>query len=542
MKSGRPRRASPIFDRMNPQFLGWGMGSRYRGAPPRRSSLARSGRQRGHADPRLPERAARTRTTSSYDVVSAAYPIASPARACIIGGGGGRDILKALQGGATDVEVVELNPYTVDAVSRVFSAHSGDPVPPAGRAVVRRRGAQSLQPLADPCDVIEISQIDTFAASAAGAYALTENSLYTVEAIRMFWSHLSDARRAVRLTLGRRDRRGRSRCAWSCSRSKRSARKASRSRAITWWCSPPARRRTCCSSGKPVTRGSSSRSPKESPPSGDSPSCGRSRPARADVSELTRALAHGPHDMTRRGYDVSPPTDDRPFFFQTLNILSGTSRAAEVGTEREQSVTLLRRLVGILGGLVVVLVLLPVAARGTLPRGPHFARSTLFFACLGFGFMFVEIPLLQRLAVYLGHPSYSTTVVLGSLLVGAGSRGVARRAHPGIPAAARRRSSCRSWSARSCSLLMWLADTDHRPVVRRARRDFGRGADARGRDDGNAVSARHGELRRSRSQLVLGDQRRHQRARQRARAGHRAHLRASPPCWGARSRPIWSRR
>jgi hypothetical protein len=67
-----------------------------------------------------------------------------------------------------------------------------------------------------------------------------------------------------------------------------------------------------------------------------------------------------------------------------------------------------------------VLVLLPLAARGTLPRGPGFLRSTLFFSCLGFGFMFVEIPLLQRLAVYLGHPSYSTTVVLGSLLIGAG--------------------------------------------------------------------------------------------------------------------------
>ena len=91
-----------------------------------------------------------------------------------------------------------------------------------------------------------------------------------------------------------------------------------------------------------------------------------------------------------------------------------------MGTEREQSVTLLRRLVLILGGLVLVLVFLPIAARGTLPRGPGFARSTLFFACLGFGFMFVEIPLLQRLAVYLGHPSYSTTVVLGSLLLGAG--------------------------------------------------------------------------------------------------------------------------
>ncbi|MFI5244985.1 MAG: hypothetical protein ACHQQR_07145 [Gemmatimonadales bacterium] len=143
-------------------------------------------------------------------------------------------------------------------------------------------------------------------------------------------------------------------------------------------------------------------------------------PGTTEVSALAGALAFGPDEMTRRGYDVSPPTDDRPFFFQTLNILRGASRLAEVETEREQSVTLLRRLATILVGLVFALLLLPLAARGTLPRGPHFGRNTLFFSCLGFGFMFVEIPLLQRLAVYLGHPSYSTTVVLGSLLVGAG--------------------------------------------------------------------------------------------------------------------------
>jgi hypothetical protein len=144
-------------------------------------------------------------------------------------------------------------------------------------------------------------------------------------------------------------------------------------------------------------------------------------PGKSVGSELARALAQGPQDMIRRGYDMSPPTDDRPFFFQTLNILSRVSRAGEVSTEREQSVTLLRRLAAILSGLVAVLVLLPVVARGAIPRGPHVARSTLFFACLGFAFMFVEIPLLQRLAIYLGHPSYSTTVVLGSLLVGAGT-------------------------------------------------------------------------------------------------------------------------
>ena len=128
----------------------------------------------------------------SYDVVSAAYPIAAPRRACIIGGGGGRDILKALQGGANDVEVVEINPYTVDAVSRVFGPYSGDPYHLPGVHAFVGEGRNHFSRSATPCDVIEISQIDTFAASAAGAYALTENSLYTVEAIRMFWSHLSE--------------------------------------------------------------------------------------------------------------------------------------------------------------------------------------------------------------------------------------------------------------------------------------------------------------------------------------------------------------
>jgi len=406
-----------VFDQMNPNFLGWGMGDRYHGTPPRDHLwLDQDGSagtpilayQRGRPYPDY----------LSYDVVSAAYPIASPARACIIGGGGGRDILKALQGGATDIEVVELNPYTVDAVSRVFGAHSGDPYHLPGVRAFVGEGRNHFSRSTTPCDVIEISQIDTFAASAAGAYALTENSLYTVEAIRMFWSHLSDGGvlsvsrwvsgpawpESVRLVLLevealRQEGVAQPRDHMLVLAAGNTANVLLFRKAIT-----PAQLQLAEDVATqrgfgmlwPVPAGYESR------------------------SALTQALALGPESMTKRGYDVSAPTDDRPFFFQTLNILSGVSHAAEVGTEREESVTLLRRLVGILAGLVFLLVLLPVAARGSLPRGPGFARSTVFFACLGFGFMFVEIPLLQRLTVYLGHPSYSTTVVLGSLLVGAG--------------------------------------------------------------------------------------------------------------------------
>ena len=266
--------------------------------------------------------------------------------------------------------------------------------------------------------MIEISQIDTFAASAAGAYALTENSLYTVEAIRMFWSHLSERGvlsvsrwvagpawpESVRLVLLEVEALRQEGIAEP--RDHMLVLAAGETANVLLFRTPVTPQQLDLAKSISSAQGFRILWPVASGTPGE--------------SELSRALAHGPDSMTRRGYDVSPPTDDRPFFFQTLNILSGSSRAAEIGTEREESVTLLRQLVGILFGFAFVLVLLPFTARGSFPRGPDLGRSTLFFSCLGFGFMFIEIPLLQRLAVYLGHPSYSTTVVLGSLLVGAG--------------------------------------------------------------------------------------------------------------------------
>jgi hypothetical protein len=407
-----------VFDQMNPQFLGWGMGARYTGGRPSRDHLWLD--QDGSAGtPILAyERGQPYPEHLSYDVVSAAYPLVSPNRACIIGGGGGRDILTALQGGAKEVEVVEINPYIVDAVSSVFSAHSGDPYHLPGVHAFVAEGRNHFSRSQTPCDVLQISQIDTFAASAAGAYALTENSLYTIEAIRIFWSHLSEhgvlsvsrwvsgpawpeSVRLVLLEVAALGQEG-----IKEPRNHMVVLAAGGTANVLLFRQPVTPQQLDLAEDIAAHKGFAILWPIAS--------------GKTDVSEVGRALAYGPDDMTRRGYDVSPPTDDRPFFFQTLDILRGSSRVAEARTEREQSVTLLRRLVEILGGLAFVLVLLPLAARGALPRGPDVGRSTLFFSCLGFGFMFVEIPLLQRLAVYLGHPSYSTTVVLGSLLVGAG--------------------------------------------------------------------------------------------------------------------------
>lgn len=77
--------------------------------------------------------------------------------------------------------------------------------------------------------------------------------------------------------------------------------------------------------------------------------------------------------------------------------------------------------------LSLLFILLPLLLRrkGEKERaaGAHPALLIYFFA-LGLGFMFVEISLIEKFILFLGHPLYSVSLVLFSLLVsaGAGSR------------------------------------------------------------------------------------------------------------------------
>jgi hypothetical protein len=68
--------------------------------------------------------------------------------------------------------------------------------------------------------------------------------------------------------------------------------------------------------------------------------------------------------------------------------------------------------------LAVVFLLLPFfKIRKTWTALPRKGRSALYFACLGFGFLFFEITLIQKLTLFLGYPTYSLTVTLASILI-----------------------------------------------------------------------------------------------------------------------------
>src|SRR5215510_4652379 len=126
------------------------------------------------------------------DFAAPVYRIKPGGRVLIIGSGGGRDILVALLHGAEHVRAVEVNPLVYqtaaerfgDFTGHVYSAPQVEPVIGDARSYI----ANSHERF----DVVLASLIDTWAASSAGAFALTENLLYTTDAFRDYHAHLSD--------------------------------------------------------------------------------------------------------------------------------------------------------------------------------------------------------------------------------------------------------------------------------------------------------------------------------------------------------------
>ena len=123
-----------------------------------------------------------------YDVTTLAYLIRNQGRSAVIGVGGGRDLLSAHLFGFADVTGVELNPIFINWLTERFRDfnHLAD-IPGTHFHVDEARSwfARTNERF----DLIQMSLIDTWAATGAGAFSLSENGLYTVEG----WKHFLDA-------------------------------------------------------------------------------------------------------------------------------------------------------------------------------------------------------------------------------------------------------------------------------------------------------------------------------------------------------------
>jgi hypothetical protein len=413
--------------------FGWGMGDRYEPSKPIEQLWIEQDSSAGTPVTKL-ETTPQALDHLFYDVTSAAYQLRPPERACIIGAGGGRDILTALKAGARDVDAVELNGAIVKALSGPLRDFTGDVYHLPGVHTHIDEGRSFLTRSAGGYDLLQISLIDSWAATAAGAFALSENYLYTTEAIRLYWRRTAPTGivSISRWMAGDRQLEG--------ARLSKLAVHALSLEGVT----DPQRHIAVLQAWSVGTfllsktpfdeaalakldavceeRGFVRQWPK-------SPS--------SDDTVVAEVLARGTSAYESRGIDLRPPTDDRPFFFQTLSLLHNVDQGTLAGlSNNEHSVALLRLLLGVVSALALVLFFLPFALRRRVEQGAPFWSGSAYFLCIGLAFMFVEMPCVQRFVLYLGHPSYATTVVLATLLLGAGL-GSSAAAHAGAAAVRR---------------------------------------------------------------------------------------------------------
>jgi hypothetical protein len=359
--------------------------------------------------------------------------------ALVIGPGGGRDLASALVFGASHVDGVEINPIIADDVMRDrFRDFSGGIYTNPRVRISIDDGRSFVRRTPETYDVIQASLVDTWAATAAGAYTLTENTLYTVDAFNDYLDHLSDdgvltitrwvadglrlvslaqeacAQRgwssADRLAIIRQD----SVATFLLKKTPFSAREIALLRTVS-------DRLGFDLLYVPDTPGRLPEAANERPQA--------TRPAEdvyvdgAATGDYARLITAADREQFYASYraDIRPTTDDRPFFFHTTKIRDQFEVAFGEKMLFGNGLSALMTLLGISTVLVAVFVVGPliVAGRGQ-PRPAGWLAWLVYFGALGAGFMLIEVSVLQNFVLLLGHPVYSLTVTLFSLLLGTG--------------------------------------------------------------------------------------------------------------------------
>jgi hypothetical protein len=366
-----------------------------------------------------------------YELTALAYQLAERPggfSALVIGPGGGRDLLSALVFGATRVDGVEINPIIArDVMLNRFRDYSGGVYANPrvaihvddGRSFVRRADAKY--------DVIQASLVDTWAATAAGAYTLTENSLYTAEAFGEYFDHLTDG---GMVTITRWVFDGLRLVSLAQEACAARGLDASQHLAIIRF----DRVATFLLKKTPFTAAEVARlkqlstdlafsilyAPGEPAPLAIQEPIEMQRTGTSALDYRRLILADDPQAfIAAYPLDIRATTDDRPFFFHTTRLIDqGRLAFGSVGLFGN-GLSALITLMMISAALVVLFVLLPLAIGGGRP-GPGWPAWLAYFGALGAGFMLLEVALLQRFVLLLGHPVYSLTVTLFSLLAGTG--------------------------------------------------------------------------------------------------------------------------
>lgn len=336
----------------------------------------------------------------------------------VIGPGGGSDVLAALASGQRKVTAVELNPLMIQFV-RHYGERAGNIYSRPDVEIVQSEGRNFISRTDRKFDTIFLGFVDSWASVASGGLSLSENYLYTSQAFKDYYDHLTPdgtlvilrwvldvprlvsnsvavlgAEEASKRIAVMMEKRGQERAALDPSQMLFMLRK----RPFT--AEELAMMKNDWTKARPVIL------PGEAPAPYD-------------------ALLKGTKTMAQYEAEapefVGPVFDDSPFYFATERPW---------GMQAGIASRLFQWLLVPSAGLLVLFAVLgrPKAQ----PLGPY-AGSVVYFSALGFGFISLELSLLQNLTLLVGHPIFTLSVLLFTLLAFGGigsalSAGISARA------------------------------------------------------------------------------------------------------------------
>jgi SAM-dependent methyltransferase len=355
------------------------------------------------------------------DVINAAYLVQPPADVAVVGVGGGRDILSGLFFGAKNIRGIEINPAIFEALTDRFADYSGHLDRQPGVSLVNAEARSYINHSSDQYDLVQISLIDTWAATAAGGLTLTENRLYTVEAWGDFYralkpggllsvsrwyepnGHRGEFYRLVAIAASALQRKGVPAAELAdhviALNVGHIVTVITRPDAFTkaQWQDARARLQV---QGFKILLG-------------------------PDVSfdTVTSTLMSGKADaafFASLPENISPSTDDNPFFFYTARFGDLVGKPLSTLSNNNAAISMTLVLIMIALCACVYYIIGPFVRLARRMPLSVLTPPVAYFCAIGMGFMLIEISQMQRLMVFLGHPVYGLGVVLFTVLLFSG--------------------------------------------------------------------------------------------------------------------------
>ena len=361
------------------------------------------------------------------------YLVRPGAKTLVIGAGGGYDVARALASGSHDITAVEINPIIARTVMQqeFLKENHGLYFRPEVRLFVED-GRSFVRRSSEKYQVLQATLVDTWASTAAGAFALSENNLYTSDAFYDYLNHLTGD---GLLSFTR----------WGFDPPRESLRLLALARValkrigeddpadhvvvlredaghLGGWGAQD----TVLISRRPFGSEDLARLRAELPEAHLQPIYFPGDGPKNAFGQLLETSDPGAF-YASYPYDVSPVSDDRPFFFYTVQprdlvafLTSANRQSADY--KINHAVPLLYAVVVVsLAATALILILPRVALGSRLPKQKGVMTFLWYFLCLGAGYILIQVALIQKFVLLLGHPTYALTVIVFSMLVASGA-------------------------------------------------------------------------------------------------------------------------